>query len=55
MKGEEARELKGSLTFTTRPLPHCFLVWPVFSFRSALPLTLQITKKKHAAKNRLQR
>lgn len=53
MKGEEARELKGSLTFTTRSLPHRFLVWPVFSFRSALPLTLQTTKKKHAAKNRL--
>ena len=53
MKGEEARELKGSLTFTTRPLPNCFLVWPVFGFRSALPLTVQTTKEKHAAKNRL--
>ena len=53
MKGEEARELKGSLTFTTRPLPNCFLVWTVFGFRSALPLTVQTTKEKHAAKNRL--
>ena len=53
MKGEEGRELKGSLTFTTCPLPHCFLVWPVFGFCSALPLTVQTTKEKHAAKNGL--
>ena len=45
MNGEEARELKGSLTITTRPLPHCFLVWPVFSFRWDLPLTVQTTKE----------
>ena len=37
-------------TFPPRSLPHCFLVWPQFSFRTALFPILRTTKKKHSKK-----
>ena len=34
--------------FFTHPLPHSFLVWPVFSFHAVLSLSLQTTSKNHS-------
>ena len=33
--------------FFTHPLPHSFLVWPVFSFHTVLSLSLWTTRENH--------